>query len=193
MSELRVDGGSRAAAPACQASTNELMPMVYDQLQQLAAAYLRREGGDMMLEPAVLVNEAYLRLAARPPGSFHDSEHFFAVAAMAMRKVLIDQARQRRAQKRGGGQAGVSLELVTITGPREVDILEVDEALTALGSVNERASRIVELRFFAGLTTERVARILGVSRKTVDHDWSFARKWLADALSDNPSTEWRPA
>lgn len=192
MTETSVDGGGRLAAAACdQASTNELMPIVYDQLQDLAAGYLRRDSADHMLEPAVLVNEAYLRLAARPAGSFKSSEHFFAVAAIAMRRVLIDQARQRRAQKRGLGRAGVSLELVTLTGPREVDILEVDEAITALARVNERASRIVELRFFAGLSHDQVAAVLGVSRKTVVQDWAFARQWLADALSDNPSGEWR--
>lgn len=160
------------------------MPAVYNQLRDLAAGYLRRDSADNMLEPAVLVNEAYLRLADRPAGTWKDRDHFLAVAAMAMRKVLIDHARRRRAIKRGFGQDRVSLELATATGPREIDILEVDEALTALARVNERGCRVIEFRFFAGLTNEQIAGVLGVSRKTVVQDWTEARRWLAEALAE---------
>ncbi len=173
-------------APGGPASTDGLVGQVYEQLRALASGYLRRESPDPMLEPAVLVNEAYLRLASEP-GPWQSREHFFAVAATAMRKVLIDHARRRRALKRGFGRAGMSIELVTVTGPREVDIREVDEALTALAKVSERAVRIVELRFFAGLTNDQVADVLGVSRKTVVQDWSFARRWLAVELSETPT------
>ncbi len=168
------------------ASTNELMPLVYEQLRNIASRYIRRDTPEPMLEPALLVNEAYLRLASHPPGTFKNKEHFMAVAAMAMRKILIDQARRRHALKRGYGRARVALELVTKTGPREIDILEVDDALHALAAVNRRASRGVELRFFAGLTHDEVARILGVSRKTVVNDWIAARKWLAEELAERP-------
>ena len=172
---------------AASTSTNDLMPMVYDQLRNLASGYLRRDTPEPMLEPALLVNEAYLRLASYPPGSFKSKEHFLAVAAIAMRKILIDQARRRHTLKRGFGRAKVALELVTKTGPREVDIREVDDALLAYSAVNERASRGVELRFFAGLTHDDVARVLGVSRKTVVNDWIEARNWLAEELAEKPS------
>ena len=176
-------------AECTQASAHDLMPVVYEQLRMLAAGYLRGDHTDNMLEPAVLVNEAYLRMAANPPGTWKSEEHFFAVAAIAMRKVLIDQARRRRTLKRGYGQARVSLELVTATGPRDVDIREVDDALNTLAGINERASRIVELRFFAGLTNDQIARVLAVSRKTVVKDWGEARVWLAEELSEKPERE----
>jgi len=160
------------------------MPLVYDQLRGLAAAYLRNDGSEPLLEPAVLVNEAYLRLATLPAGSWNGKEHFLAVAAIAMRKILIDHARRRRALKRGYGRSKVSLELVTRTGLREVDICELDDALNGLALVNQRASRGVELRFFAGMTHDEVATALGVSRKTVVADWAEARAWLAEELAD---------
>lgn len=175
---------SAAAGGASSVSANDLMPLVYDQLRDLAAGYLRWDAAEPMLEPAVLVNEAYLRMASHPPGSWKNKEHFLAVAAIAMRKILIDQARRRHALKRGFGHAKVALELVTKTGPREIDILEVDDALKALAVINERASRGVELRFFAGLTHDDVARVLGVSRKTVVADWAEARAWLAEELAE---------
>ncbi|MHC4093867.1 MAG: ECF-type sigma factor [Planctomycetota bacterium] len=179
-----VGGSGVGEADRIPETANDLMPKVYEQLRALAAGYLRRDTNEPMLEPAVLVNEAYLRLAAQPPGSWKSKEHFMAVAAMAMRKILIDQARRRCALKRGFGRARVSLELVTKTGPREIDILEVDDALNALAEINKRASRGVEMRFFAGLTHDEVARALGVSRKTVVNDWMQARSWLAAELAD---------
>ena len=182
--ETPPSGAAARGALGAAASANALMPMVYNHLRALAASYLKREAVDYMLEPAVLVNEAYLRLAGQPPGYFNSKEHFLAVAAGAMRKILIDHARQRRALKRGFGHARVSLELVVKSGPRDIDIREVDEALNTLAKINERASRIVELRFFAGLSHDGVARVLGVSRKTVVQDWTFARRWLAVALTE---------
>ena len=179
MAMRSVDSGG-----ASSVSANDLMPLVYEQLRSLADAYLRWDAAEPMLEPAVLVNEAYLRMVARPPGSWKNKEHFLAVAAIAMRKILIDQSRRRHTLKRGFGRDKVSLELVTKTGPREIDILEVDDALKALAVFNERASRGVELRFFAGLTHDDVARVLGVSRKTVVADWAVARKWLAEELAE---------
>ncbi len=173
-------GGARSDP----ASTKDLMPQVYEQLRSLAAKYLRHDTNEPMLEPAVLVNEAYLRLAGQPAGSWNSKEHFMAVAAMAMRKILIDQARRRCALKRGFGRARVSLELVTRSGPREIDIQEVDEALKALARINSRASHGVEMRFFAGLTHDQVAKVLGVSRKTVVNDWIEARNWLAEELAE---------
>ncbi len=160
------------------------MPQVYDQLRNLASSYLKHDTAEPMLEPAVLVNEAYLRLAGQPAGTWTGKDHFMAVAAIAMRKILIDHARRRCALKRGFGRARVSLELVTRSGPREIDILEVDDALNGLARINQRASRGVELRFFAGLTHDDVARVLGISRKTVVNDWIEARNWLAEQLAE---------
>jgi RNA polymerase sigma factor (TIGR02999 family) len=157
---------------------------VYEQLRALAASYLGRDSADLILEPSVLVNEAYLRLVAAPPGSWQNASHFFAVAASAMRRILIDHARRRRTLKRGYGHAKVAFEVITSTGSHAIDIREVDDALTALARVNGRAATIVELRFFAGLTHDQVARVLGVSRKTVVEDWAEARDWLARNLFD---------
>lgn len=168
-------------------STDALLPLVYDQLRALAGSYLKHERGDNMLEPGVLVHETYLRLIENPPEAWNGTGHFFAVAACAMRKVLIDHARRRRALKRGFGHARVSLDFVTSSGTREVEFQELEVILDRLGVVDERACRVVELRFFTGLTNEQVAQVLGVSRKTVVQDWSRAKEWLAKALTqDDP-------
>jgi RNA polymerase sigma factor (TIGR02999 family) len=159
------------------------MPVVYEEMRRLAAAYLSHDSGDGMLEPASLVNETYLRLAQNPPGSWEGVDHFRRVAATAMRKVLIDQARRRRALKRGFGRARVSLELVTANGTREIDIRTLDEALRQLAKVDEKAAEVVELRFFGGLTHDQAARVMGVSRKTAVKHWLAARDWLATELS----------
>jgi RNA polymerase sigma factor (TIGR02999 family) len=179
------DGRSRAGgAPA---TTDDLIADVYEHLRALAAGYLRRDAPEPMLEPALLVNEAYLRLAEQPPERWKNKEHFLGVAAKAMRMVLVDHARRRRTLKRGFGRSRVSLELVTRTGPREIDILEVDKALRALAAINERASCAVVMRFFGGLTHDDIARIQAVSRKTVVSDWIEARNWLADELAERPA------
>ncbi|MEC9373873.1 MAG: ECF-type sigma factor [Planctomycetota bacterium] len=189
MPQRSADNTSSSPAGGAEATADDLLPLVYDQLAALAGSYLGREQSDLLLEPSVLVHEAYLKLAANPPGSWKSTEHFLAVAAIAMRKILIDHARRRRALKRGFGRTRVALDLATSTGEREVDIREVDEALHKLEGVNERAARIVELRFFAGLTNEEAARVLDVSRKTVVKDWGFAREWLAEALGAEDATE----
>jgi len=169
-------------------STDALLPLVYDQLRALAGSYLKHERGDNMLEPGALVHETYLRLIENPPESWNGTGHFFAVAACAMRKVLIDHARRRRALKRGFGHARVSLDFVTSSGTREVEFQELEVILERLSVADERACRVVELRFFTGLTNEQVAQVLGVSRKTVVQDWSRAKEWLAKALTqDEPS------
>ncbi|MHC4218084.1 MAG: ECF-type sigma factor [Planctomycetota bacterium] len=186
-------GGTGVGAVGAVSKTlNDLMPEVYDQLRALAAGYLRRDTAEPMLEPAVLVNEAYLRLAGSPSGKWQSKEHFLAWAALAMRKVLIDHARRRQTLKRGFGRSRVSLELVTKSGPREIDILEVDDALKALAGFNERASCAVTLRFFAGLTHDEIARVQGVSRKTVVNDWGQARTWLAEELAEKPAPPSEP-
>lgn len=160
-------------------SADALLTVVYEQLRALAGSYLKRERPDNMLEPSVLVHETYLRLIENPPESWNGTGHFFAVAASAMRKVLIDHARRRRALKRGFGHARVSLEVITDAGTREVEFQELDVLLHRLEEIDPRACRVVELKFFTGLTNEQVAQVLDVSRKTVVQDWARARAWLA--------------
>lgn len=164
-------------------SADALLTVVYDQLRALAGSYLKRERPDNMLEPSVLVHETYLRLIENPPESWNGTGHFFAVAASAMRKVLIDHARRRRALKRGFGHARVSLEVITDDGTREVEFQELDVLLHRLEEIDERACRVVELKFFTGLTNEQVAQVLDVSRKTVVQDWARARAWLARQIT----------
>lgn len=174
---------SMAATPAPHPSADELMPIVYDQLRALAGSYIQRERHDLSLEPSMLVNETYLRMVKAPEHAWIDQNHFLAVAAVAMRRILVDHARKRRALKRGFGHARVSLDNVATTdGSRTVGIAEIDEALTKLEAEHPRQVRVVELRFFAGLSHEQIAIVLGVSRKTVVSDWGRARDFLAEEL-----------
>ena len=159
------------------------LPEVYDCLRGLAAAWFRAERPEHTLQPTALVHEAYMRLSATER-SIDDRTRFGAAAAVAMRRVLVDHARARRAVKRGGGWSRVDLELVDGSGNlRGVGILELDEALDALAAEHERCARVVELRFFGGLTGEQAAQLLDVSPRTVDVDWRFARAWLLERLS----------
>ncbi|MBX3402852.1 MAG: sigma-70 family RNA polymerase sigma factor [Phycisphaeraceae bacterium] len=164
-------------------SADALLTLVYQRLHALAGSYLKRERPDNMLEPGMLVHETYLRLIENPPAEWNGTGHFFAVAASAMRKVLIDHARRRRALKRGFGHVRVSLEVVTDEGTRELEFQELDVLLRRLEEIDERACRVVELKFFTGLTNEQVAQVLDVSRKTVVQDWARARQWLGRMLT----------
>ena len=166
-------------------TVDDLTIELYDELRSLAAKYLRRESRQLMLEPAALVHEAYLRLRRNPSYAWKNKPHFFGMAALAMRHVLVDHARQRRALKGELSGSRISLELVTSKGTRDVDIREVDDALVQLAKINERWSDSVVLRFFAGQTHDQVAKILGISRKTAVKDWAAARRWLSVALSDS--------
>ncbi|MHC5022787.1 MAG: ECF-type sigma factor [Planctomycetota bacterium] len=165
-------------------STDHYIEMVHDELRRLAAAYLRGDSMNGMLEPAVLVNEAYLRLSIDPSRSWTGREQFLAIAAKAMRTVLIDHARRRCTLKRGYGRSRIALEVLTDSGPYEIDIRLIDRALEELARVHERAAHIVELRFFADLTNAQVSEVLGVSRKTVVQDWGRAREFLSHRLSE---------
>lgn len=154
----------------------------YGALRGLAASYLHRERSDHTLQPTALVHEAYLKLAG--DRDWKSETHFQAVAANAMRQILVDHARARNAQKRGGGWLKVTLSADAAATPgADVDLLALDEALSALADLDQRKARIVELRFFGGLTCAESAVEVGVSPKTAEADWYFARAWLRDKLS----------
>jgi RNA polymerase sigma factor (TIGR02999 family) len=159
---------------------DRLLPLVYDELRVLASSLLRRETPGHTLGATALVHEAYLRLAQRHQIEPEDKSHFFAIAAQAMRRILIDHARVRGAGKRGFGQVALSLEhagaLLIEDGSGE--LLIIDEALERLARINPRAAQVVERRFFAGLTLDETAASLGLSSKTVQRDWIVARAWL---------------
>jgi len=162
---------------------DDLLPRVYDELRALADAYMRRERAGHTLQPTALVHEAFLRLLRLPPGSVQNRIHFFALAAQAMRRILADHARRHRAAKRGGGAVRVPLELVEGGAPAapagdDVAADDLDAALEDLAKLDERQARVVELRFFGGLSIEETADVLAVSTATVKRDWLVARAWL---------------
>jgi RNA polymerase sigma factor (TIGR02999 family) len=166
---------------------DEIMPRIYSELRLVAAGYLRRESHQGTLEPTALVHEAFLRLVGQRNVRWANRAHFYGIAAQMMRRVIVDYARERRAQKRGGGVEIVTLDDdVSATEDEHADVLRVDEALSRLAGINERQARVVELRFFGGLTVEEAAHVLGVSKATIDRDWLIARTWLRAELQDPP-------
>ena len=170
-----------------QQALDRLMPLVYDELRRLARSHLRHEQHQLSLQPTALVHEAYLQLADQPQVSWENRAQFFGLAAQLMRNILVDHARARQADKRGGGALQVSLSAVDQLGrvDREPDValLALDDALNRLAAYNPQHSRIVELRFFGGLTIPETAEVLGLSHATVERNWSFARAWLRNELS----------
>jgi RNA polymerase sigma factor (TIGR02999 family) len=178
-----VSGGNREA-PA------RLMPLVYDELRRLADHYLRRERPDHTLQPTALVHEAYLKLVDQTRVDWQNRAHFFGVAAQLMRRILVDHARRHQAEKRGGFQQKLTLdEAVDYSQTRDVDLVKLDDALTALAKFDARQSRIVELRFFGGLTIEETAEALGISPATVKVDWSMAKAWLRREIGGGGDTD----
>jgi RNA polymerase sigma factor (TIGR02999 family) len=155
------------------------MPLVYAELRRQAAAYIRRERVDHTLQPTALVNEAYLRLVGQERVIWQDRAHFFGVAAQMMRRILVDYARGRGRAKRFGGAIRVELdERIGAAMPRDCELLLVDQALSDLTAIDARQGRIVELRYFAGLTDNEVSEALGISRATVTREWRIAKGWL---------------
>jgi RNA polymerase sigma-70 factor (ECF subfamily) len=165
-------------------ASERLFGVVYPQLRRIAARFLHNERGDHTLEPNALVNELYLRLLGAAPIDFKDRAHFFAIAAQTMRRILIDYARARVADKRGGEQQRLSLSAVEGWNPvnRNEDILELDQVLSKLEKADPRAARVVELRFFGGLQEDEIAEVLNISIITVKRDWKVARAWLIARL-----------
>ena len=163
---------------------DQLLPQVYEELHRLAVARLRLERPDHTLQPTALVHEAYLRLIDQRQADWRNRAQFFGLAAAMMRRILVNHARDRAAQKRGGAAERVSLSAaVEWVGEQELDLLGLDDALARLTSLDPRKGQIVDLKFFAGLNTEEIAEVLQVSASTVERDWRFARAWLYDALS----------
>ena len=166
------------------AALSELMPLVYDELRRLARGYLRRERRAQTLQPTALVNEAYLRLLKDRKQDWRTRAHVIGIAAAAMRQILIEAARARGAQKRGGDFARVTLdEGLVAEATRTVDVLAVDDALDRLAAFDPQQAKLVELRFFGGLTIEESAEALGISPATVKRHWAVARAWLQNEIT----------
>ena len=173
----------RAWSDGDEAALNELVPLVEKELHRLARAYMRRERQGHTLQATALVNEAFLRLAHTSNPRWQDRAHFVGIAARLMRQVLVDHARSRGYRKRGGGAERVTLDEELVTAPEPpVDVLALDRALEALAAVDARKSRVIELRFFGGLSVEETADVLHVSPDTVKRDWRLAKLWLLREL-----------
>jgi len=183
----------RAWTGGSPGALNDLLPLVYDELRRLAKRYMARERVDHTLQPTALINEAYLRLIDLRRVRWQDRAHFFAMAARVMRRVLVDAARSRRYQKRGGGAPKVSLaDALALPAERPVDFVRLDDALEALAAVDPRKAHVVELRFFGGLTVEEAAHAQGVSVDTVMRDWKLAKAWLTREMRKETGARDRP-
>jgi len=177
VSHLLADWSQRDAA-----AREELVPIVYEELRRLAHHYMRGERPNHTLQTTALVNELYVRLAGIDAVQWKDRAHFFAMAATLMRRVLVDYARLRAREKRGGGVSVTSLDENAVAAQPAVDIVALDEALDRLAALDPQQSRVVELRFFAGLSVEETAEALGISPATVKRDWATAKLWLYNEL-----------
>ena len=161
-----------------------LLPTVYAELRRLAAAHLSHERPNHTLQPTALVHEAFLRLVDQRSVDWRNRAQFFGLAAEMMRRILVNHARERAAQKRGGGREKISLSAAdNVAAEDTLDLVGLDEALDRLACLDARQGRVVELKFFGGLTTEEIAEVLKISTATVERDWRFARAWLYDALA----------
>lgn len=179
ITELLVKWGS-----GDKAALDELIPLVYDELRKLAASYLRRKPGAHTLQATALVHEAYVRLADQNSTSMEHRAQFFGLAAKVMRDILVDHARKRLATKRGGDQLRLSLSQAERFGHKpEVELVALDDALQELATTNPQHSRVIELRFFGGLTIEQTAQVMSLSHATTERYWSFARAWLRRELA----------
>lgn len=168
-----------------KAALDALMPIVYDELRRLAKRYMRRQNPDHTLQTTALVNEAYLRLIDSSRVRWQDRTHFFAISAQLMRRILVDFARAKNSRKRGGEQIQITLdERIEAPFETETNLVELDEALQRLAKLSPRQSRIVELRYFGGLSEEEISETLAISTRTVRRDWSLARAWLYRELNN---------
>src|SRR5947199_3811223 len=169
-----------------KAALDRLMPLIYEELRQLARHYMNRERAGHTLQTTALVNEAYLRLINRKQVHWQNRAHFFAIAAHLMRSILVDHARSHAYAKRGGGARKIALdEAVIISEERAAEVVALDEALGQLAEIDPRQSRIVEMRFFAGLTIEETAEVLSLSPATIKREWSTAKAWLFHEMNNS--------
>lgn len=166
-----------------------LVPLVYNELRRLAHRYLQKERPDHILQSTALVHEAYLRLMKQNTKKFENRAHFFAICAQLMRQILVDYARTRRAAKRDGGQAVTLDDTVALVNSRGVDLIALDDALEGLAKFDPQQSRIVELRFFGGLSIEETSRVLNISEATVKRDWITAKVWLHHEMKRKASRD----
>ena len=162
---------------------DQMLPVLYQELHRLAASYLSREATGHTLQPTALVHEAYLRLIDQRRVDWRNRAQFLGLAAGMMRRILLNHARDRVARKRGGGAERVSLSLVeSPSGRPDIELIALEDAMEGLAALDERKARVVELKFFGGLTVEEIAEVLGISGATVEREWTFARAWLYDAI-----------
>ena len=164
---------------------DKLMPLVYEELRRQASRYLRRERANHTLQTTALIHEAYLKLIDQNQVEWQNRTHFFAIAAQAMRRILVDYARERNRDKRGGAAENLPLEeaAFVVSQEKAVDLVALDEALTRLAKFDERQARVVELRYFSGLSIDETAEILGISNVTVRRDWNMAKAWLHQQIT----------
>jgi RNA polymerase sigma-70 factor, ECF subfamily len=180
----------RAWSEGDEAALGELIPLIYDELHRIAQRYMGRERADHTLQTTALLNEAYLRLIDARSVQWQNRAHFFAISAQLMRRILVDAARHRNYAKRGGEALRVSLtDAELLPQERDADLVALDEALVALAKIDPRQSRVVELRFFGGLSVEETAAVLRVSPETVMREWKFAKVWLRRELKRNRHAE----
>ncbi len=167
-------------------ATSALLPLVYGELRRLAAYQLSREKPGQTLQATALVNEVYLRLVKDTEAHWENKRHFFGAAAEAMRRILIESARRKKSQKRGGGWKRTAMEIsdVSVNDPSS-ELLQIHEVLDQLSEIDAESAEIVKLRYFVGLTQQQCADILGISKRTADNRWAFARTWLLRAIQDN--------
>jgi RNA polymerase sigma factor (TIGR02999 family) len=189
-----MDDASRllnASAQGDPHTADELLPLVYDELRRLAALKLAQEATGQTLQATALVHEAYLRLAGDHRGAWENRGHFFAAAAEAMRRILVEHARRKQRVRHGGGKQRIAFEeACSLVEPPSQDLLALDEALTRLAAINPARAEVVKLRFFAGLTMSEIAQTLGISLPTAERYWAFARTWLyAELKPDAPADE----
>jgi RNA polymerase sigma factor (TIGR02999 family) len=167
------------------AALAELIPLIYEELRRLAHHYMEGERPGHTLQTTALVNEAYLRLAGQTHPNWQSRAHFFAVAARAMRGILVNYAKSNQAQKRGGGAARIELDEAAILSPEQSkEIVDLHEALERLATLNSRKARVVELKYFGGLNHDEIAEVMKISTVTVRRDWMFAKTWLYDELQN---------
>ncbi len=164
---------------------DDLMPLVYVELRRQASGYLRRERLNHTLQPTALINEAYLKLIDQRDVKWQNRAHFFAIAAQAMRRILVDYARERKREKRGGAAENLPLDeaLTIVSQEKSVDLVALDEALNKLAKFDERQTKVVELRYFSGLSIDETAEVLNVSNATIRRDWNMAKAWLHQEIT----------